>query len=180
MFPQLGNVLNAFIFYRQHQSCKPFLGDLMWFCSELPPCQAYFFIKSCLSDTFPRAVQSVTQTERVHLSLPIYGLLFSPRLSPSCNAGMVDSCLLIQCHGLFPLSVCFDVSIQRDQWVSQRASVSRPTPDTGTQAPQTSWSFFSGMSDQFELTITVTEAFCKTASFIIIKDQNKLLTWMLK
>lgn len=99
----------------------------MWFCSKLRWCQTYFFIKSCPSHTFPRAVQSVTQTERVHLSLPIYALLFSPRLSPSCNAGMVDSCLLIQCHGLFPLSVCFDVSIQRDQWVSQHASLCRLT-----------------------------------------------------
>lgn len=121
---------------------NPLQANLMWFCSKRLLCQTYFFIKSCLSHTFPRAVQSVTQTERVHLSLPIYALLFSPRLSPSCNAGMVDSCLLIQCHGLFPLSVCFDVSIQRDQWVSQRASVSRPTPDIRTQTPQSSWSFF--------------------------------------
>lgn len=104
-------------------------------------CQTCFFIKHCLSHTFPRAVQSVTQTERVHLSLPIYALLFSPRLSPSCNAGMVDSCLLIQCHGLFPLSVCFDVSIQQDQWVSQRPSVSKLISDIGTQTPQCSWSF---------------------------------------
>lgn len=37
------------------------------------------------------------------------------------NAGMVDSCLLIQCHGLFPLSVCFDVSIQRHRCMSQHA-----------------------------------------------------------
>ncbi len=140
----------------------------MWFRSKLLQCQTYFFIKSCLSHTFPRAVQSVTQTERVHLSLPIYALLFSPRLSPSCNAGMVDSCLLIQCHGLFPLSVCFDVSIQRDQWVSQRASVSKPAPDIRTQTPQSSWSF-SGLSDQLGLTITVTEPSSKTAcvTFII-------------
>ena len=121
-----------------------------------------FLYKSCLSHTFPRAVQSVTQTERVHLSLPIYALLFSPRLSPSCYAGMADSCLLIQCHSLFPLSVGFDVSIQRDQWVSQRASVSRPTPDIRKQTPHRSWSF-SCMSDQFKLTTTLTEPFYKTA-----------------
>lgn len=125
---------NAFIFYHQRQSLKkPLQATWCDFCSKLRLCQTYFFIKSCLSHTFPRAVQSVTQTERVHLSLPIYALLFSPRLSPSCNTGMVDSCLLIQCHSLFPLSVCFDVSIQQDQWVSQRASVSRPTTDIRTQ-----------------------------------------------
>lgn len=147
-FPQLGKVLNIFIFSHQHQNYKLSWGNPIWFWSKLLPCQTYFFIKNCLSHTFPRAVQSVTQTERVHLSLPIYALLFSPRLSPSCNTGMVDSCLLIQCHGLFPLSVCFDVSIQQDQWVSQRASVSRPASDINTQTPQGCWSF-SGMSEQF-------------------------------
>lgn len=114
---KLGNVLNTFILYHQHHSYKPSSGDLMWFCSKLVLCQIYFFIKSCLSHTFPRAVQSVTQTERVHLSLPIYGLLFSPRLSPSCNAGMVDSCLLIQCHGLFPLFVLMSAFSGISGWV---------------------------------------------------------------
>lgn len=101
----------------------------------------YFFIKSYPSHTFPRALQSVTQTERVHVSLPIYAPLFSPRSSPSCNAGMVDSCLLIQCHGLFPLSVCLDVTFSGIiGWVS--ASVSRPTADIRTLTP---WSSFPGM-----------------------------------
>ena len=114
----------------------------------------YFFIKSSPSHTFPRALQSVTQTERVHVSLPIYAPLFTPRSSPSCNAGMVDSCLLIQCHGLFPLSVCLDVTISGIiGWVS--ASVSRPTADIRTLTPWSSWSF-PGMSHQFELTITMT------------------------
>lgn len=117
-------------FIPQCQRCTPSSGDLMWFYSKLLQCQTYFYIKSCLSHTFPRAVQSVTQTERVHLSLPIYALLFSPRLSPSCNAGMVDSCLLIQCHGLFPLSVCFDVSIQSGS-VGESASVSGPLLTSG-------------------------------------------------
>lgn len=122
----------------------------------------FLYKKSCLSHTFPRAVQSVTQTERVHLSLPIYTLLFSTRLRPSCNAGMVDSCLWMPCHGLFPLSVCFDVSIRRHRCVSQHASVSRPTSDIRMQTPQNSWPF-SGLSDQFEVTIAVTEPSYTTA-----------------
>lgn len=104
------------------QSYKALFRQPDVICTKRLLCQTYFFIKSCLSHTFPRAVQSVTQTERVHLSLPIYGMLFSPLLSlRQYNAGMVDSCLLIQCHGLFPLSVCFDVSIQRHRCMSQRA-----------------------------------------------------------
>lgn len=134
------------------------------FYSKLQQCQAYFFIKCCLSHTLPRAVQSVTQTERVHLSLPIYALLFSPWLSPSCNAAMVDSCLLIQCHGLFPLSVCFDVSVQQDHWVSQHTSVLVPTPDITTHTTKSLVDLFSGMSGQFQVTICVTEPSYKMAA----------------
>lgn len=176
--PQLVNVLNTFIFYCQHQSHKASSGNLI--VQQASTVSDIFLYKSCLSHTFPRAVQSVTQTVCVHLSLPIYALLFSPRLRLSCNAGMVDSCLLIQCHSLFPLSVCFDVSIQRDQWVSQRASVSRPSPDIRKQTPHRSWSF-SCMSDQFKLTTTFTEPSYKTACICLSPEWSKsFLSWMLK
>lgn len=66
------------------------------------------------------------------MSLPISARLFVPQPCPSCSALTVDSCLSIQCHGLFPLSACLDVSTQlRERWLSAPL-FSRPTSVTRT------------------------------------------------
>lgn len=141
-------ISNTFIFY--HQRFKGSSGRPDVILQQASIESNIFLDKRCLSHTFPRAVQSVTQTERVHLSLLICTGPFSLRLRPSCKAAVADSCLLSRCHGLFPLSVCFDVSVERDQWVSHRDSVSRPTSDITTHIAPSSWSFCC-MSDQFKL-----------------------------
>jgi len=50
-------------------------------------------------------------------------------------------------------SVCFDVSIRRDPWARQRASVSRPAPHIGTQSPPSSRSFYTDRWDRCEFTV---------------------------
>lgn len=102
-------------------------------CSKRLLCQTSFFIKSCLSHTFPRAAQSVTQTERVHLSLPIYAMLFSPRLSPvNITQGWLTAVCWFNATAYF---LCLFVLISAfssiTAWVNV-FSVSRPTPDIRT------------------------------------------------
>lgn len=102
-------------------------------CTKRLLCQTYFFIKSCLSHTFPRAVQSVTQTERVHLSLPIYGMCFSPLLSPvNITQGWLTAVCWFSATAYF---LCRFVSMSAFSgiaaWVNM-LSVSRPIPDIRT------------------------------------------------
>lgn len=74
---QLANRFNTFIYQlARHQ---PSSSSLMWFLLLGPAVSNIFLYKAPVCPyTFPRAVPSVTQTERVHLSFPIYATLFSP------------------------------------------------------------------------------------------------------
>lgn len=83
--------------------------------------------------------------------------------SEAAVLAMVDSCSLIRRRSLFPLSVCFDVSSQQGERVSQCVSVSRPAV-ISTHTVRELLFFFPGTSEQCQLTVpTLSPVILKSA-----------------
>lgn len=125
-------------------------------CTMRLLCRTYFFIKSCLSHTFPRAVQSVTQTERVHLSLPIYGMLFSLLLSPvNITQGWLTAVCWFNATAYF---LCRFVSMSAFSGIAAWVNVQFQGPFPTLGHTYCKVSLFPATAEQVQQVITATES----------------------